>query len=39
MEITRMQIEVAENFSPMELKEQRELLMKASDYKPLFPRS
>jgi len=39
MEIARMQIEVAENFSPMELMEQRELLMKASDYKPLFPRS
>lgn len=39
MEIARMQIEVAENFSPMELMEQQELLMKASDYKPLFPRS
>ena len=39
MEIARMQIEVAENFSPMELEEQRGLLMKASDYKPLFPRS
>jgi aryl-alcohol dehydrogenase-like predicted oxidoreductase len=39
MEIARMQIEVAENFSPMELEEQRMLLMKASDYRPLFPRS
>jgi len=39
MKIARMQIEVAENFSPMELEEQRELLMKASDYRPLFPRS
>ena len=39
IEIARMQIEVAENFSPMELMEQRGLLAKASDYKPLFPRS
>ena len=39
MEIARIQIEVAENFSPMELMEQRGLLMKALDYKPLFPRS
>jgi len=39
MEIARMQIEVAENFSPMELMEQRGLLAKASDYRPLFPRS
>jgi aryl-alcohol dehydrogenase-like predicted oxidoreductase len=39
MEVARMQIEVAEYFSPMELKEQRRLLVKASDYRPLFPRS
>ena len=39
MEIARMQIEIAENFNPMKLEEQRELLMKASDYRPLFPRS
>jgi aryl-alcohol dehydrogenase-like predicted oxidoreductase len=39
MEIARIQIEVAVNFSPMVLEEQRKLLMEASDYKPLFPRS
>jgi aryl-alcohol dehydrogenase-like predicted oxidoreductase len=39
MEIARMQIEIAENFNPMGLDEQRKLLMKASDYRPLFPRS
>ena len=39
MEIARIQIEIAENFTPMKLEEQRELLKKASDYRPLFPRS
>jgi aryl-alcohol dehydrogenase-like predicted oxidoreductase len=39
MEIARMQIEVAENFSPLALEGQHKLLMEASDYKPLFPRS
>jgi aryl-alcohol dehydrogenase-like predicted oxidoreductase len=39
MEIARMQIELAENFSPMEQGEQMALLEKASGYRPLFPRS
>jgi aryl-alcohol dehydrogenase-like predicted oxidoreductase len=39
MEIARMQIELGENFSPMEQGEQMALLAKASDYRPLFPRS
>ena len=39
MEIARMQIEIAENYTPMKLEEQWELMKKASDYRPLFPRS
>ena len=39
MEIARMQIELAENFSPLKHGEQMALLEKASDYRPLFPRN
>jgi aryl-alcohol dehydrogenase-like predicted oxidoreductase len=39
IEIARKQIEIAGDFIPMTLEEQKKLLMKASDYKPLFPRS
>jgi predicted aldo/keto reductase-like oxidoreductase len=39
MEIAKLQIEIAKNYTPMKLEEQRELLKKASDYRPLFPRS
>jgi aryl-alcohol dehydrogenase-like predicted oxidoreductase len=39
MEIARMQIELGENFNPMEQGEQMALLAKASGYRPLFPRS
>jgi len=39
IEIARIQIEIAENFHPMGLDEQRKLLMKTSNYRPLFPRS
>ncbi len=39
MEIARMQIELGENFTPMEQGEQMALLEKASGYSPLFPRS
>jgi len=39
MEIAGMHIEIAENFIAMGLDEQRKLLMKASDSRPLFPRS
>lgn len=39
IEIARMQIEKAQDFTPMTLEKQKKLLTKASDYKPLFPRS
>jgi predicted aldo/keto reductase-like oxidoreductase len=39
IEIARKQIEIAEDFTPMTLEEQKNLLMKASNYKPLFPRN
>ena len=35
--IAKMMIEAAERFTPMKEKERRELLRKASSYKPLFP--
>jgi len=38
MEIARMMIDSAENFSPMDYEEQEALIRKAADYRPLFPR-
>lgn len=39
IEIARMMIDSAENFSPMDDEEQDALIRKAADYKPLFPRN
>lgn len=36
--IARMMIDAAERYAPLEEEKQRELLLKASTYKPLFPR-
>jgi predicted aldo/keto reductase-like oxidoreductase len=36
--IARMMIEAAERYKPMSKREQKEMLMKASGYRPLFPR-
>ncbi len=36
--IAKMMIDAAERYTPMNKKEQQELLLKASTYKPLFPR-
>ncbi|HUS79082.1 MAG TPA: aldo/keto reductase [Patescibacteria group bacterium] len=38
LEIARMTIDLAENFTPLEIEKQRALLQKAADYWPLFPR-
>jgi len=38
LEIARMTIDAAENFTPMDKDEQSELIRKAAGYKPLFPR-
>ena len=37
--IATMMIEAAEHYTPMSRKEQQELLLKASTYRPLFPRA
>jgi aryl-alcohol dehydrogenase-like predicted oxidoreductase len=37
LQIAKIMIESAENFSPLEKQEQEELLTKAQNYKPLFP--
>jgi len=37
--IAKMMIDAAERYTPMEEKEQKELLLRASTYKPLFPRA
>ncbi|MGD0330634.1 MAG: aldo/keto reductase [Nitrososphaeria archaeon] len=37
--IAKMMIDAAERYTPMNKKEQQELLLKASTYKPLFPRA
>jgi aryl-alcohol dehydrogenase-like predicted oxidoreductase len=37
--IAKMMIDAAERYTPMNKKEQQELLLKASAYKPLFPRA
>jgi aryl-alcohol dehydrogenase-like predicted oxidoreductase len=37
--IAKMMIDAAERYTPMEEKEQQELLLKASAYSPLFPRA
>ena len=39
IEIARIQIEKAQNFIPMSIDEQKKLIVKASEYKPLFPGS
>lgn len=38
MEIARTMIEVAEEFTPMDVEEQEALIRKAAGYRPLFPR-
>ena len=38
LEIARMTLDAAVNFTPMDKDEQSELIRKAADYKPLFPR-
>jgi len=38
MEIARTMIELAEDYTPMDEEEQKALIGKAADYKPLFPR-
>jgi hypothetical protein len=37
--IAKMMIDAAERYTPMNKKEQQELLLKASAYKPLFPQA
>lgn len=37
IKLAKMMIEIAEKFTPMKKEEQRELVLKASAYKPLFP--
>jgi len=39
IKIAKMMIDAAERYTPMEEKEQQELLLKASTYTPLFPRA
>jgi len=39
MEIANMTIEAAENYEPMDRDEQKTLIARAADWKPLFPRS
>jgi aryl-alcohol dehydrogenase-like predicted oxidoreductase len=39
MEIAKMTIEAAENYEPMDRDEQKTLIARAADWKPLFPRS
>jgi hypothetical protein len=39
MEIAKMTIDAAENFEPMDRDEQEALIVRAADWRPLFPRS
>ena len=39
MEIAKMTLDAAENFEPMDKGEQKALIARAADWKPLFPRS